>query len=62
MFRTYDAQNDEMVLSKRWATAEGLKLFQGTALPGSGVVVDRSELDPSERELSPIGWMPARKT
>lgn len=44
----YDVQNDERRTSRRMATVAGAEMMGGWVIDGTGVEIDRSQLEPCE--------------
>ncbi len=50
--RMYGAKNDEMIISRRYATPEGADMMGGEIIEDTAVVIDLTELETG------FGWTP----
>ena len=55
MFKVYDAQTDEFLVSRRWATTDAITRARGQAIEGSAREIDASDLEPAVEGMTPRG-------
>lgn len=58
MFKVYDAQTDEFLVSRRWATIDAITRARGEAVDGSAREIDVADLDPAIPGMTPRGFQP----
>ena len=60
-FTVYDAANDVLRTSRRWATKEGVAWANGHIIKGTAIAVDSSVLSRDIPGMTDIGFDPHRK-
>ena len=61
MFRVYDAQTDEFLVSRRMATTEAIARARGEAVQGTAFEIDVTDLDPGIDGMTPRGFQPRKE-